>query len=137
MAKDLKNLKRLETLLSAFDSEVVQPEELSEALEAVMTVVESANRELDQRINKSSENATGALSALENRVSQATSELQALIRQVKAEETTDKAELRKMVAAELLRIESKIPQLPEQFDATELYNDIQSHKEMLTGLSEL
>ena len=132
-----KKLERLNQLLSAFDDGAIQPDELNQALEAVMTVIESANRELDQRINKSSENATGALSALENRVSQATSELQALIRQVKAEETTDKEELRKMVAAELLRIESKIPQIPEQFDATELYNDIQSHKEMLTGLSEL
>jgi len=132
-----KKLERLNQLLSAFDDGAIQPDELNQALEAVMTVIESANRELDQRINKSSENATGALSALENRVSQATSELQALIRQVKAEETTDKEELRKMVAAELLRIESKIPQLPEQFDASGLYNEIQSHKEMLTGLSEL
>jgi hypothetical protein len=137
MSLDDKKTKRLAALLESFDEGAVQPEDLNQALEAVMTVIESANRELDQRINKSSENATGALSALENRVSQATSELQALIRQVKAEETADKAELRKMVAAELLRIESKIPQIPEQFDATELYNDIQSHKEMLTGLSEL
>jgi len=137
MSLPKKSQDKLQAFLTALDSGAVQPEDLTNALEAVMTVIESANRELDQRINKSSENATGALSALENRVSQATSELQALIRQVKAEETTDKEELRKMVAAELLRIESKIPQIPEQFDATELYNDIQSHKEMLTGLSEL
>ena len=137
MSLPKKSQDKLQAFLTALDSGAVQPEDLTNALEAVMTVIESANRELDQRINKSSENATGALSALENRVSQATSELQALIRQVKAEETTDKEELRKMVAAELLRIESKIPQIPEQFDATELYNDIQSHKEMLTRLSEL
>ena len=137
MSLPKKSQDKLQAFLTALDSGAVQPEDLTNALEAVMTVIESANRELDQRINKSSENATGALAGLENRVSQATSELQALIRQVKAEETTDKEELRKMVAAELLRIESKIPQIPEQFDATELYNDIQSHKEMLTGLSEL
>jgi O-phosphoseryl-tRNA(Cys) synthetase len=40
-----KKLERLNQLLSAFDDGAIQPDELNQALEAVMTVIESANRE--------------------------------------------------------------------------------------------
>jgi len=45
MSLNDKKTKRLAALLESFDAGAVQPEDLNQALEAVMTVIESANRE--------------------------------------------------------------------------------------------
>lgn len=135
MATDLKNLKRLETLLTAFDSEVVQPEELIQAMEAMTQVITQSGELLSKKINETGEAKTGEIKQLESKLDSVSNQLANLIDEVRNDSSLDAGDIRQLVASEIKRIEQAIPVLPDEFDASDIQTSLLEHKALLDGLS--
>ena len=135
MATDLKNLKRLETLLTAFDSEVVQPEELIQAMEAVTEIITQSGKLLSDKIDQTGEAKTGEIRQLESKLDSVSNQLANLINEVRNDSSLDAGDIRQLVATEIKRIEQSIPVLPDEFDASDIQASLLEHKSLLDGLS--
>jgi len=132
-----KNQKRLETLLSAFDSGAVQPNELIEAMEAVMVIIKHSEKLFLSQIKDTSETSMRSITSLKAEIAQAHRDIQSLIKDAKENSTTETATLRRLVAQEVKRLEESMPIMPDEFDATEIQKSLEEHTELLAKISEL
>jgi len=132
-----KNQKRLETLLSAFDSGAVQPNELIEAMEAVMVIIKHSEKLFLSQIKDTSETSMRSMTSLKAEIAQAHRDIQILIKDAKENSTTETATLRRLVAQEVKRLEESMPIMPDEFDATEIQKSLEEHTELLAKISEL
>ena len=137
MSTDLKNLKRLETLLTAFDSGAVQPQELIQAVDAVMAIITQSGELLSKKINETGEAKTGEIKQLESKLDSVSNQLATLINEVRNDSSLDAGDIRQLVATEIKRIEAAIPVLPKKFDASDIQTSLLEHKALLDGLSVL
>jgi len=132
-----KNQKRLETLLSAFDSGAVQPNELIEAMEAVMVIIKHSEKLFLSQIKDTSETSMRSITSLKAEIAQAHRDIQSLIKDAKENSTTETATLRRLVAQEVKRLEESMPIMPDEFDATDIQESLEEHTELLAKLSDL
>ena len=132
-----KKVKRLEALLASFDEGAVQPEELIEAIDAVMVIInQTQDATIAQLTEDRSLNAKD-IERVKNALDTANNKLNSLISEVKNDSVKEMSTIRNMIVAEVARVESSIPELPDEFDATDLQLQISSQKEMLDSLSTL
>jgi len=132
-----KNQKRLETLLSAFDSGAVQPNELIEAMEAVMVIIKHSEKLFLSQIKDTSETSMRSITSLKAEIAQAHRDIQSLIKDAKENSTTETATLRRLVAQEVKRLEESMPIMPDEFDATDIQESLEAHTELLAKISDL
>jgi len=132
-----KNQKRLETLLTAFDSGAVQPNELIEAMEAVMVIIKHSEKLFLSQIKDTSETSMRSMTSLKAEIAQAHRDIQSLIKDAKENSTTETATLRRLVAQEVKRLEESMPIMPDEFDATDIQESLEEHTELLAKLSGL
>jgi len=134
-----KNLNRLNALLDAFDSGAVQPEELIEAIDAVMAVLESSQKAAFEKIETTDKKSESELNKVKADVSNKMEVVKASLIELNNTKAT-KTEIEKAhagFAKEIERIEALIPTLPDEFDATDIYEVLEEQKEVISSLSEL
>ena len=132
-----KTQKRIEALLQTFDAGAVQPEELIQAIDAVMEIIKQSQAHVESLLNKTDGNLKQTIEKLKSDVSAATASIKDIIDTNDNLTKSEIAEIRKLVGTELAKVQSLIPVLPDEFDATDIWQSIEEHKLLLKRLSEL
>jgi hypothetical protein len=134
-----KKLKRLEQLLDSFDSGAVTPEELIRAIDAVMDVVKQSQEAVFSKVDTTDEATKKQLADLEADIASAFERIASQTNTLSTVSATkdEIASLKREVSAELARVSALIPELPDEFDATDIYQSIEAHKGLLDSLSTL
>jgi hypothetical protein len=134
-----KTMQRLEKLLETFDSGAVQPEELIQAIDAVMAVVKQSNETIAKKVGDNDTATKEKIKSLENEVDQALRRLEAYSTRLNSDKATkaDVERLQANLASEIKRVSSLIPELPPEFDATDIYTTIEGHKALIDSISTL
>jgi hypothetical protein len=134
-----KTTKRLEALLATFDSGAVQPEELIRAIDAVMDVVKASQEAILSKVDTTDEATKKQLQELEADIASAFERIASQTKTLSTVSATkdEITALKKEVSAELARVSALIPELPDEFDATDIYQSIEAHKGLLDSLSTL
>ena len=134
-----KTTKRLEALLATFDSGAVQPEELIRAIDAVMDVVKQSQEALLSKVDTTDSATQKQLQELEADMASAFERIASQTKTLSTVSATkdEIASLKREVSAELARVSALIPELPDEFDATDIYQSIEAHKGLLDSLSTL
>ena len=132
-----KTQKRLEALLATFDEGAIQPEELMKAIDAVMSVIKQSQDAIFSKIDTTDQSVKSVLVGLKNELKGATDRLTEqtkVLSQVSASKDSVNT-LGTKLKSEIERVISLIPVLPNEFDASDIYSEIQSHKKILDNLS--
>ena len=140
MAKESPNkLRKLEKLLDVFETGSVQQEEMVEAIDAVVSLIKQSQDLVVKQIKDTDTATQQTIKDLAGEVDNILAELSKKSQELSDIKATkdEVLELRKEVADGLSRIESLIPELPPEFDATDIYQSIQDHKGLLENLSQL
>jgi hypothetical protein len=134
-----KTIQRLEKLLETFDSGAVQPEELIQAIDAVMAIVKQSNEAIAKKVGDNDTAIKERIKILENEVDQALRRLEAYSTRLNSDKATkvDVERLQANLASEIKRVSSLIPELPPEFDASDIYTTIEGHKAIIDSISTL
>jgi len=134
-----KTMQRLEKLLETFDSGAVQPEELIQAIDAVMAIVKQSNETIAKKVGDNDTATKERIKMLENEVDQALRRLEAYSTRLNSDKATkaDVERLQANLASEIKRVSSLIPELPPEFDASDIYTTIEGHKAIIDSISTL
>lgn len=130
-----KKMKRLEALLDSFDSGAVQPEELIQAIEAVMAIIDTNGKTLVDKIVETEKANEKDIAGLKSELAKTRDNLQSVINQVKDNSDTSVSSVKKALLSEIKRVEALIPVLPPETDLSEVFNEIESQKQSLANLS--
>jgi hypothetical protein len=130
-----KKMKRLEALLDSFDSGAVQPEELIQAIEAVMAIIDTNGKTLVDKIVEIKAATDDDVTGLRSELAKTRDNLQSVINQVKDNSDTSVSSVKKALLSEIKRVEALIPVLPPETDLSEVFNEIESQKQSLANLS--
>jgi len=129
--------RKLEALIDALGVGSVNHDELIEALEGIVGIVNQSKELLTSQIAETSSGSKQEIEALKRALGTATDELASFVREVKSKSDMDADDIRQLIAKELQRVEARIPVLPPEFDATELHDSLEEHKTILANLSQL
>ncbi len=133
-----EKLERLDKILSAFVETGVSPEEMVEAIDALLAVIKQNEKTLSSSIKALEADTRKELLALTSAVkssdSEAKTSLTELGRSILQRHDQKLSELRGFVATELRRLSSLIPELPPEFDSSELVNTLADHRKLLDDI---
>ncbi len=130
-----KEMKRLEELLDIFDSGAVQPEELSQAIDVVVQIIKKTQDVLNKKITDNTDKLEGELKNVTIGVIEANNSIQRMVQESEKVSKEEITKVRDLITSEAKRIESNIPALPNEFDATEIFNMLNGQRDSLDGLS--
>lgn len=139
MALNEKKLERLNQLLTAFDSGAVQPDEMIKAIDAVMAVVKSTTESIAKKVTENDSTTKAKFAELSSEIEEALQQLAAQTRKLDGDKATkiDLERLNSNIKAEIERVTSLIPEMPNEFDASELYETVESHRSLIENISSL
>ena len=132
-----KKMKRLEELLDSFDAGAVSPEELIQAIEAVMAIIDQNGRTLVDKIVEIKAATDDDVTGLRSELTKTRDNLQTVINQVKDNLDTSVSSVKKALLSEIKRVEALIPVLPPETDLSDVFGEIESQKQSLANLSVL
>jgi hypothetical protein len=135
--KTLARIEALNGLLESFETSTVQPQELVEAVEAVMSVVESGNKELLRRLSEANALTKSEIDALSSEFTAADVRIKETITKLNFVIDGNTNEIRATLASEIKRIESLIPEIPAGYDDTHIYDSISEHMARLERIEML
>lgn len=130
-----KKMKRLEALLDTFDSGAVQPEELIQAVEAIVSIINNEKDRLDKVIadNKDldKQEKSDLLSSVSEKLDSKVTELKNLISNLSTNVDGAISRTSSSLSKEIKRVQAKIP---TKTDLSVLETDIQALREGLNSL---
>jgi hypothetical protein len=132
-----KKLKRLEALLDTFDSGAVQPEELIQTIDTVMSIIDQNANTLVDKIVETKSNTDSELSNLRTELVKTRENLQSVINSVKDSSDVSVLSVKKALLSEINRVEALIPVLPPETDLTGVFSEIERYKGELANLANL
>lgn len=133
-----KSIERLESILKAFMEGGVSPEELIQATETVVELVNKSQEMLLKKIEEGKSGTTAEMQKLQAAIAAAQDQMRQLLTEVRAAGADDIDQLRNNISAELRRIERLIPELPEApapFDPSGLEAVLEDHRKLIENLS--
>lgn len=137
MKPSQQSVERLEKVLSAFIETGVQPEEMMEAIDAVVSLVKQSEELLKKQINDSKATSSQEKEALARKLDEECEELESKIDKLRSDVVLEADDIRRIVAEEVKRLEDSMPEEPEGYDDEELREHIAEHKAILSSLSDL
>jgi predicted nucleic acid-binding Zn-ribbon protein len=131
---------RLEKLEKLFNSMMgVQPEELMEAVDALIEALNGAKKELNDAVKALDERTRGEVEKITVELRQRDGESRQTVAQ-SIQSLSDRYEgelaaMRQAMQSEVERVQSLIPELPPEFDASDLQAALEAHQSLITDLS--
>jgi hypothetical protein len=130
-----KKLKRLEALLDSFDSGAVQPDELIQAVEAIVAIISNERERLDKVIadnkNLDKQEKSDLYSTVTQRLEAKERELRTLITSLSGQVDGAISQTATRLSKDIKRVEAKIP---TKTDLSALEADIQALRDGLNNL---
>jgi hypothetical protein len=139
MALNEKKLERLNQLLTAFDSGAVQPDEMIKAIDAVIALVKASTETIAKKVAENDGATKSRFTELEGEIEAALQQLAAQSKKLDGDKAT-KVDLERLavnIKAEIARVAALIPEMPDEFDASELYETVESHRSLIENISSL
>jgi len=132
-----KKAERLEKILGAFMEGGVSPEEMMQAVDALMSIIKQSEKLLLAKISENGDNKSVEIRQLESKLNSVSSQLANLVQKVKDDASLDASEIKQLIAREIKRLEQSIPEIPESemYDDSELRTSLTEHKTLLDSLS--
>lgn len=134
-----KSLDKLESFLSALDAGAVQPKELIQAIETVMSVVKQSNETIAKKVGENDTATKTKIKELSKDIDAAVLQLSNYSKTIDSEKASkaDVERLQNNLVSELNRVVALIPKLPDEFDASDLYESIESHSVLIETMRNL
>lgn len=132
-----KKLKRLEALLDTFDAGAVQPDELIQAIDAVIAIIGDNSKAIAETINSNKLASEADLKRLKTDLGTAQENLKSLIAQVRDNNDTTVTTVRGALLKEIARVESLIPVLPPETDLSEVFENFENHRAEMARIGQL
>ena len=98
MALNEKKLERLNQLLEAFDGGAVQPNELMEAVDAIIAIIKQSEDILLAQINQTGDKKTDEINKLESKLNSVSNQLASVIQKVKDDSSLDASGIKQLIA---------------------------------------
>lgn len=132
-----KNLQRLAKLLEAFDSGAVQHDELIKAIEAVVAIINQEKERLSGLISETDTNTKQEIKNLTEGVIEANKAIEKMIADSNSLSQKELSQVRELVATEVSRLEESMPEMPDDFDASDIFEMLGNQSASLEALSAL
>ena len=132
-----KEQRRLKALLDAFDGGAVQPEELTQVVDGLIEVITYEKDRLDKVIADTDQGIKSDIKNLTEGIVKANRAIEQMVRDTDDLSKAEINQVRKLVASEVRRLEDSIPEMPEDFDASDLYELLNTQSKSLDSLTTL
>lgn len=132
-----KQQQRLEALLGAFDQGAVQPEELIEAMDAIIEVVNSTGASILEKLQAAEAKADQATTSAKETLSREMATLRRAVEAVDKAKAAEITRLRGDFQSAISTVEAKIPELPDEVDLSDIYDTLVDLEKRYTDLSSL
>jgi hypothetical protein len=128
---------RIEKILDLFTEGVISPDDLVKAIDSVVGLIKQSQDTVLSKVDTNDKATEKKIKELETAVDRAVTNLVKYSEKLDSDKASsaDVEKLRVQIGKEINRVAALIPQIPDEFDASEIYETIEGHKKLLENIS--